>query len=193
MKNVYTFALLLLMSLMLVGCGGHQPSITLRVLDEQTKQPIEGAYAIAWWYDVHGLPGLTYHKLAELAEDVSDKDGHIKLPPFSTSSMPHIKVFKPGYVGWWNFKIYKGHWENDIRYASKEKREGFVYVSQDIYLEKWKDEYSYSSHLSFLNEYVPTSPGYPLEFDQAIDDYFSSSTEYTQEYEMNRRSLRNKQ
>ncbi|MDH4319587.1 MAG: hypothetical protein OEV64_14460 [Desulfobulbaceae bacterium] len=171
MKKTYTFILLLFISLMLVGCGGHRPSITLRVLDEQTKEPIEGAYGIAWWYDVHGLPGLTHHELGELVEMVSDKEGNLKIPPLSCKTKPHIKVFKPGYVGWYNFEIYKGYYGNDRTWARVIKGKGFEYISQDIYLERWKNEYSHDSHFSFLNNMIPTGIGYNLQFSEAMQNY----------------------
>jgi len=171
MKKTYTFVLLLFISLMVVGCGGHRPSITLRLLDEQTKEPIEGAYGIAWWYEAHGMPGLIHHELGELFEMVSDKEGNMKLPPFSTGAIPHIKVFKPGYVGWYNFKIYKGHYAGDIYSAKVFKRNDFQYISQDIYLERWKNEYSHRSHFYFLDYMIPTDVGYNLQFGKAMQKY----------------------
>lgn len=153
MKKTVTFASLLFMSLVLVGCG--RPSITLRVLDEQTNEPIEGAVAIAWWTSSHGLPGLTYHKTAEVAERVSGPDGKLTLPPFSTGTIPRIKVYKPGYVGWDNFDIYKGYLFGDISRLHAVDRENFEYKSQDIFLERWKNKYSHISHEKFLKRIYP--------------------------------------
>lgn len=152
-KNTFSITILLFVCSMVVGCG--RPTITLRVLDEQTKEPIEGAVAIAWWDSSHGLPGLTYHKTAEVAERISDSDGKLTLPYFSTKTIPQIRVYKPGYVGWDNFVIYKGYMYNNMKTALEEKRKGFQYKSQDIYLERWKDEYSHISHQNFLESFFP--------------------------------------
>jgi hypothetical protein len=147
-KKVINLVFLLLVSMPLVACG--RPSITLRVLDEQTREPIEGVVAIAWWSSAHGLPGLTYHKIAEAVERVSGPDGRLTFPGFATSTIPHIKVYKPGYVCWDIFEIYKGILFNDISRAYVVDREYPLYQNQDIYLEPWKDKYSYMSHDSFV-------------------------------------------
>ena len=64
-KWIRVFLILLLCG-WLSGCA--RQSITLRILDQETKKPIEGAVAIAWYYDTYGLPGLTYHKTGDVAE-----------------------------------------------------------------------------------------------------------------------------
>jgi hypothetical protein len=92
---------------------------------------------------------LTYHKIAEAVERVSGPDGRLTFPGFATSTIPHIKVYKPGYVCWDNFEIYKGILFNDISRAYVVKRESPLYQSQDIFLEPWKEEYSHRSHRMF--------------------------------------------
>ncbi len=154
MKKIVNFVLLLFVSILVVGCGGR-PSITLRVLDEQTKEPIEGVVAIAWTTSSHGAPGLMYHKTAEVAERVSGPDGKLTFPSFSTRTIPQVKVYKPGYVGWDNFGIYKGILFEDIKRAHVVKRKAFEYKSQDIFLEPWKEEYSHYSHDRFLMRSFP--------------------------------------
>ena len=145
--------LLLLLCGWLGGCA--RQSITLRILDQETRKPIEGAVAIAWYYNAYGLPGLTHHATGDVAERKSDADGYLTFPMFWTSVVPHVKVYKYRYVGWDNFYVYKGFYPGYITMAREVRRKGFQYKSQDILLEPWKCKYSHISHESFLITIFP--------------------------------------
>lgn len=135
----------------LTGCG--RPAITLRVLDEVTKKPIAGAVAIAEWTRSEGLPGLSTSKTARVEEQVSGPDGTLTFSPVPVEvsrQIPNIMIYKPGYVGWHNFSMYKGILFNDYRRAHIIKKAGFEYKSQDVYLEHWKDGHTRYSHYRFL-------------------------------------------
>ena len=86
MNNQRILLISFIVLLLLSGCG--YPTITLRVLDEQTKEPIEGAVAIAWWTTSHGLPGLTYHKTARVNEIVSGP----AIPVMTPGALLHSEI-----------------------------------------------------------------------------------------------------
>ncbi|MCW5203871.1 hypothetical protein VU12_13150, partial [Desulfobulbus sp. US4] len=121
----YTMIPLFLIVVLLSGCAG---STTFRVLDAETKRPIEGAVALAHWTSTDGFPGLTHTDTAKVAEDVSDSEGKLSIPGawgFLALQRPHIKVYKPGYVGWDSRLIYLGCYKNDRIMARIEKRKDF--------------------------------------------------------------------
>ena len=141
----------ILLFILLSGCA---TSKTFRVLDAETREPIEGAVALATWTSYKGVPGLSYGYTSKAVEDVSDKNGYFTIPAFSgmdALDTPHLKIYKPGYVGWDSRWIYLGCYKRDRKIAREKRRENFKMQNQDIYLEHWKKEYSYISHRSFIN------------------------------------------
>ena len=144
-------ALLLLLLCSTSGCA--TTAKTFRVLDAETRKPIEGAVALAEWIDVEGVPGLSYTNTAKIVEAVTDKNGFFQIPAIiGTLAIqdPHIKVYKPGYVGWDSRWIYLGCYPDERTLARVIRREDFSMRDQDILLEPWKKEYSFISHGSFM-------------------------------------------
>ena len=149
------FIIILILCLPLSACGSS--SITITLLDSETKEPIEGAVAIAFWNQTKGL-GLTYTETVKIVEAVSNKDGKFTIPAVSVSifaDKPHLKVYKAGYVGWYNKEIYEGHYGDDISTIKSTTRNNFRWRDQELHLEKFRTEYSYNSHLSFLRTPFP--------------------------------------
>ncbi len=148
---------LIICTLLLGGCAS---ATTFRVLDAKTKEPIEGAVALAEWIGGRRMgiiAGPTSSYTAKVVEEVTDSDGIFKIPAVGGTlamQIPHIKVYKPGYVGWDSRRIYLGYRGNDIKRIRAKKRTGFIMEDQDIYLEPWKDEYSFISHDDFINTFV---------------------------------------
>ena len=142
---------LLMLFFLLSGCA---TPITLRVLDTETKQPIEGAIALAEWVGTESTMGYYHTYTKKVAEDVSDSEGKLTIPDaggFLRENSPHIKVYKPGYVGWDSRLVYLGYYENNIRAARLETGKDFFMKDQDIFLEPWNDEkHSYISHGKFI-------------------------------------------
>ncbi|RWX45166.1 hypothetical protein VT98_13391 [Candidatus Electrothrix communis] len=141
----------LFLIVLLSGCA---TSTTFRVLDAETKKPIEGAVALTEWTGSRGVPGLSYTVTTKVAEDVSDSEGKLTIPGttgFNALQRPHIKVYKPGYVGWNSSLIYLGCYKNDRTMQRIERRKDFSMKNQDIFLVPWdKEEHSYISHGSFI-------------------------------------------
>ncbi len=142
------YILLILLGLV-SGCA---TPTTFRVLDAQTKKPIEGAVALAEWSTVRGF-ALTYTDTVKIVEVVSDEHGFLTLPTMTgrvALRKPHLKIYKAGYVGWDSNWIYLGCYVRDRKVSREIRREGFSMRDQDIYLEPWKDKYSFISHGSFI-------------------------------------------
>lgn len=149
-------------------------AVTFRVVDAQTRQPIEGAVVVAWWNRTHGLPGLSYRRTSRVIEMETGKDGIFEIPWVigrEARVIPNIKVYKPGYVGWHNFSTYTGILFNDITRPHVVKRTDFKYKSQDITLEHWRDGYTHYSHMSFLDDGVPTDIDYNRIYEEKVRGY----------------------
>ena len=148
---------LIILTLSLSGCAS---ATTFRVLDFETREPIEGAVALAEWIGGRRMgiiAGPTYAYTAKVVEAVTDSDGMFKIPAVGGSlamQTPHIKVYKPGYVGWDSRRIYLGCYKENRKESRTKSREGFSMKDQDIYLEPWKDEYTFISHDDFINTFV---------------------------------------
>ena len=144
------FNSMLFFAMLVCGCSG---STTFRVVDAETKEPIEGAVALAMWTTTSGLPGLTSRNTAKVVEEETGADGIVRIPVVVgrlALQKPWLKVYKPGYVGWDSLYIYLGCYEKDRKLSREKKRENFSWKNQDLYLEKWKEEYTHTSHMSFL-------------------------------------------
>lgn len=164
---------LLFFSILLGGCAS---TTTFRVLDAETKEPIKGAVALAMWDSARGFPGLSVRYTAKAVEAVTGSDGVFQItgPTGSLARVtPRFKVYKPGYVGWDSKLIYLGCRENDIKRARTKRREGFsMKKNQDIYLEPWKDEFTFISHDGFIDTYTNLRKEAGLEnskYEKAID------------------------
>lgn len=148
----YTLLPILLL-LLQIGCAS---TTTFRVLDAKTKEPIEGAVGLAMWSKNRGFFGgfeLSAYT-AKAIEAVSDKEGYLTFPAVGgryAISTPHVKVYKPGYVGWDSEYIYLGHHPKDKMRMVTKRRENFVMKDQDIFLEPWRDEFTYISHYKIIN------------------------------------------
>lgn len=144
---------LLVVSSLISGCA---TPTTFRVLDAKTKQPIEGAVALAEWIGGRRMAiiaGPTQAYTAKAVEAISDSEGKFSIPGMTgrfAMQTPHLKVYKRGYVGWDSRRIYLGCYEVNRKEARTIERIDFTMKDQDILLEPWKDEYSFISHASFI-------------------------------------------
>jgi hypothetical protein len=141
MKLKQIFLAILLSLFIVTGCEGE---ITGIVVDAETGQPIEGAVILVEWTKQHGL-GLTYTESYKVVEVVTNKEGKASisgvLSPFVDA--PDVTVYKKGYVAWNNHFIFPDY----------KKRTDFKWENNYVFkLEKFKPEYSYAKHISFIRE-----------------------------------------
>lgn len=74
-----------------------------RVIDKDTRQPIEGAVVHGTWYRAHPGPGGASHSYYDSKEVLTDKDGSFKIEGLgllilSNMEEMDINVFKAGYT-----------------------------------------------------------------------------------------------
>ena len=126
---------------MITGCEGK---ITGIVVDAETGKAIEGAVILVEWTKTKGLPGLTSHDSYKVVEVVTDKDGKASIEGVSSPFVdyPDVTVYKKGYVAWNNHYVFPDY----------KKRTDFDWKNNYAFsLEKFKPEYSYDKHASFID------------------------------------------
>jgi len=110
------FFVIMLLSFM-ISCA-HAKTFRGKVIDADTKEPIEGAVVVAYWYKARTTPlGEESMTLKGVKETLTDKNGqwtitgpkgrmHDLFPYFSTitgiyyTQEPSFIIFKPGYCSW---------------------------------------------------------------------------------------------
>jgi hypothetical protein len=102
---------ILMLSLMLSGCGVHY-MVKGQVIDAVTKQPIEGAVVAIEWYRIqwaHYLVPLTSgNQQVANADDITGQDGSFSIPKYHhiTTGGYFIGIYKEGYICWNNEDIF---------------------------------------------------------------------------------------
>lgn len=145
--------LLFLCPIYIKGCS-YLP-INGTVIDEQTGQPIEGAIVLAQWTITKGTwMGLPSTEPYKVFETITGKDGKFEINAIVLRPLinkPDLTVYKPGYVCWNSKYIFPG----------LKHREGYKWKSNRKYqLERFKNEYSYVDHVSFIRYFVISSTKY---------------------------------
>jgi hypothetical protein len=99
----------------LAGCGVHDGGPWQgRVIDAETKQPIEGAAVVAVWEKVMSLPPAgAMPSYLDAEEVLTDKDGvfHVSRKRFLSIFMlrgirgPYLTIFKPAYGSFPRYQV----------------------------------------------------------------------------------------
>ena len=111
----------ILVMLIVVICFANTKTFRGRVVDADTKEPLEGTVVVASWYKESWIPlGETMVKLKDVKETLTDKNGKwsIRGPSgggtnslsyyfavagvFYHTREPEFIIFKPGYCSWPN-------------------------------------------------------------------------------------------
>lgn len=84
----------------------HKPEFKGKVIDAETKEPIEGAVVVVVYYK-HSLisgPGGGYTSVVKIKEALTDKNGEFYFPSYTTLIQPNsieddarFIIYKPGY------------------------------------------------------------------------------------------------
>ncbi len=101
------FILFLIFAVLLIpstGCYAHGPW-SGKVVDAETKQPIEGAAVVAVWIRETGTPAGTDTGFVDAAETLTDKNGEFEISSKRFLSIigiryikgPFFTIYKPGY------------------------------------------------------------------------------------------------
>ena len=111
-KLIFLFFLSMLL-ISTTGCASAGPW-TGRVIDAETKQPIEGAAVVAVWYSSHiGSPGGPVEHFSFARETLTDKNGYFNMPVCRCIVIPFIRevhppefvIFKPGYGSYPHYQV----------------------------------------------------------------------------------------
>jgi hypothetical protein len=93
----------------------HKLEFKGKVIDAETKEPIEGAVVVVV-YNKHSLisgPGGGYSSVVKVKEALTDKKGEFHFPPYTTLIQPNsiedtveFIIYKPGYGSYPGREIY---------------------------------------------------------------------------------------
>jgi len=104
--------LLIAVALVALAGSGCASTIHARVLDAETRQPIQGAVVLGVWTTVEGLFGLYNHKLVGVGEAETDAEGRFTLERLRSSGLDGegdgqaVTIYKFGYVAWSNLFLF---------------------------------------------------------------------------------------
>jgi hypothetical protein len=130
----------LLLTLLLLGTAGMvQPAwadgpYRGKVIDTETKEPIEGAVVVAvWMKNVYRIIDST-EVFAEARETLTGKDGEFVIPSYTWTSIffyfgtqpPEIFIFKPGYGFFPRYQIFPSPRQNNAALLEPFKTHGLV-------------------------------------------------------------------
>ncbi|MCC7202475.1 MAG: carboxypeptidase regulatory-like domain-containing protein [Nitrospirae bacterium] len=142
MKIKYIFLLIAVF----VITSGCYATITGKVLDAETGEPVEGAVVLVEWTKTKGF-GLTYTESYKVIEAVTDKEGKVMISGTFNPLVnpPDLTVYKKGYVAW----------NNKFIFPKYEKRKDFKWEKNYIIkMDRFKPEYKYSEHVSFIHSAI---------------------------------------
>ena len=152
----------IIMLCLMSGCYGK---ITGTVVDAETGRPIEGAVVLAEWTKTHGI-GDHQTEVYKVIEKLTDSAGKVTLEgvPDILIAPPGVTVYKKGYVAW----------NNEYVFPDNKKRTDFKWKDGYVFkLEKFKPEYSYIDHQSFVYSAINSTIGGASEKQLFLQAYSS--------------------
>jgi hypothetical protein len=90
----------------------HKPAFKGKVIDAETKEPIEGAVVVVTYSKTTHLPPEAYSSVINVRETLTDKNGEFYIPsymtivqPLSSEEWARFIIFKPGYGSFPDWRI----------------------------------------------------------------------------------------
>ncbi|MBI5892585.1 MAG: hypothetical protein HZB79_02855 [Deltaproteobacteria bacterium] len=90
----------------------HKPEFKGKVIDGETKEPIEGAVVVVTYSKTTHLPPEAYSSIINVRETLTDKNGEFYISSYTTMIQPlssedtaDFIIFKPGYGSFPNYRI----------------------------------------------------------------------------------------
>ncbi len=120
-----------------IGCAHYTGGPwTGKVIDAETKQPIEGAVVVVEWDESFAAIPESSSRFKDAKEALTNSEGIFKIDaqsyfsilPDSRISGPHFAIFKPGYGLFPESHVYPKDWDNDY----------FIKPGAVVELPKWK-------------------------------------------------------
>jgi len=97
----------------------HKPAFRGRIIDAETKKPIEGAVVVAMYYKypIISGPGGGSASIIHIKEALTDKKGEFHIPSYTTLKGPNsieddvdFIIYRPGYGSHPGRKVYPFHY-----------------------------------------------------------------------------------
>ncbi|MFZ3090793.1 MAG: hypothetical protein WA240_09260 [Nitrospirota bacterium] len=134
MKNIISsFMLILVFTLFATPAFAAGPWRG-KIIDIETKEPLEGAVVLAVWERVYRTPTGDSSYFYEAKEVLTDKEGRFEIPSYTPINFvpllsymrgPHFTIFKPGYLSieWWHGEYFlEGSTEKTVKFEKYEKK-----------------------------------------------------------------------
>lgn len=152
--------LLLMLSLLIsyTAMGAFNSTITVKVVDAETDEPIEGAVVLVQWTKTTGI-GYKATSHYKVLEEVSDRHGKITIPGLFKFGVdaPWLVVYKKGYTAW----------RHNYIFPSYDKRTNFRWKEGYVFkLKKFQPKHSFKQHVSFISSAYTEAPP-ESEFEKA--------------------------
>ncbi len=104
-----------------------------KVIDIETKEPLDGAVVLAVWERVYRTPAGDNSYFYEAKEVLTDKEGRFEIPAYTPINLlplisymrgPHFIIFKPAYLSieWWHEEYFlEGSTKKAVELPEREK------------------------------------------------------------------------
>lgn len=135
-RNMILLSFLFLQSVLLVSCSMSGDAIEGRVVEEESRKPIEGVIVVVKWEGYISALVDSQRVCVYVQTTITDKNGYYKFPAWKKSSeigpvqkiKPDITVYKIGYQ--WPDKILGKHNEYYLTPAKGTSGERLEYLSR---------------------------------------------------------------
>ena len=160
-----------LLVLLAVSCGPKR-MIHGRILDAETRYPIEGAAVAIKWYSFTAGENAEKIETIDARQALSDDRGFFRIPEYPDKNYI-LGVYKNGYICWSSRDVFSNRATAATRKSYRQLRESRLRDGMEIRLVPLKKEHSRSLHAGFAVMVAGESTNHPDgPFHQAIASEF---------------------